>query len=81
MRVCIRLSPRKLHPVLRIKCSEKDRFTTQQQNHFFFQKFIKVFLGCVKEMAFQALRTSVFQNGRFCMFYSALSARGLARSR
>ena len=28
-------SPRQLHPVLRIECAEKDRFTTGQKNNFF----------------------------------------------
>ena len=58
------LSPRKLHPVLRIERAEKDRFITLQKNYFF-GCLMNVFLGVAKEIAFLALRSSVFLKGAF----------------
>ena len=46
-----KLSPRKVHPVLRIKRTEKDWFTTQQKNYFS-GYLMNVFLGIVKQMVF-----------------------------
>ena len=46
-----RLSPRKLHPVLRIERAEKDRFTTGQKTYFF-GCLMNMFLGVVEWIAF-----------------------------
>ena len=64
-----KLSPRKLHPVLRTERAEKDRFATGQKNYFF-GCLMNVILDVGKKIAFLVLCYSAFLNATFFTFPS-----------